>query len=482
MARVTLIATGGIQAPTQVALAKWFLADGHEVRCLASSNALRFLSGYFRRHPGDLAMYLRHYRPGLRETAAYYRPRPGRVPHVAEGCWPDVVVVAPATCNSTSKVAAGVTDTFPLITLRAVRRGTPVLLVPSMNPEMWFDPQLQRNVDILNATDKYQVLCPRRGEMLSGGVGFGAQVPLDTIVGATYRALGLLGAEAEALLAGQAPPGTAPNGVAGEPTAPDAGTADVVLVDQDVQLRQRLAAALRRARPGTRVREFAGSPEALVWLQNHRPTLVVTDLDFGGTSGGLDLVDYLRGPGGDPDVHIIALSSRSRGEIGAERLGRREVLFHPKPVDVEFLVGMVIGSIGGRRIVGVPRVRRRLRRSETLFNEGDLGSSVFVVESGQLTLSVTRSQGDVTLRRVGGGQVVGEFALLGGGRRSANAVAEVDTVLIELDLGDVRGYLDRQPAWLGAPLDSLCHHLLDATEDLVLAGVGERYLGADLKD
>ena len=66
MANILLVATGGTRAPTQIELAERFTKDGHAVRLIASTNALRFLGSFMarfsvvafvfgRRHVGDEA-------------------------------------------------------------------------------------------------------------------------------------------------------------------------------------------------------------------------------------------------------------------------------------------------------------------------------------------------------------------------------------------------------------------------------------------
>ena len=107
MANVLLVATGGTRAPTQIDLWERFVKDGHSVRLLASANALRFLASHLVRRASKLPGFLRHYRPALRETLAYFVEKPRVVPHIAEGKWADVVVMAPATCNSVGAARRG---------------------------------------------------------------------------------------------------------------------------------------------------------------------------------------------------------------------------------------------------------------------------------------------------------------------------------------------------------------------------------------
>ena len=108
MANILLVATGGTRAPTQIELAERFRADGHAIRTVASGNGLRFLGSYLARRPSKILGYIKYHRSAMRETLAYFVEKPKSVPHISEGKWADVVVMAPATCNSVGKLVAGV--------------------------------------------------------------------------------------------------------------------------------------------------------------------------------------------------------------------------------------------------------------------------------------------------------------------------------------------------------------------------------------
>ena len=72
-----------------------------------------------------------------------------------------------------------------------------------------------------------------------------------------------------------------------------------------------------------------------------------------------------------------------------------------------------------------------LRSGECLFAQNDLGTGAYLVVSGTLVASArTPGDGQRELARIGAGGVIGEFSLLDGGRRSAEAHAQ----------GAVRGY------------------------------------------
>lgn len=70
-----------------------------------------------------------------------------------------------------------------------------------------------------------------------------------------------------------------------------------------------------------------------------------------------------------------------------------------------------------------------VREGQTLFREGDLGDSFFVVTAGEVDILV----GDELVETVGPGGVVGEMAMIDGGARSASAIARTDSRVVRLD-------------------------------------------------
>lgn len=464
MPRITIVSTGGTRAPSQLELADRFLADGHEVRCIATKNALRFLSSHIARRPRRLPYYARMYRPQLMETFAYYNEHPKSVPHVSEGKWADVVVMCPASCNSVGKLAAGMNDNYALLVVRAVPRTKHVIVVPSMNPEMWFDPQFQRNVDLLNATEKYRVICPSRGLMVSGDWGFGAQAPLEDIVAETYRALGIVTDEvASAFERRFSVPWE-------EETADEGETREIVLVDEDDTLREELASELLRKYTGLAVKQFRNPGQALAELADgDDPTIVLTELTFSGGASARDLIDHFRKPGGDNSVQIIATSDADRRAAGAEALARREVMYLPKPLNVEFTVGMIAGCMqGGQRAAPVQRIT--LAEGEVLFREGDDDATIYIVESGSLRIVKEVDGIEVDRGTAGPDALLGELGFLAG-KRTATAIAAENSVLHAVHIEDAREHLAHEPIWMRTLVETLVRRVLDRDAEAIAAAV-----------
>jgi CRP/FNR family cyclic AMP-dependent transcriptional regulator len=84
------------------------------------------------------------------------------------------------------------------------------------------------------------------------------------------------------------------------------------------------------------------------------------------------------------------------------------------------------------RLIGMLR-ERRFAAADRVFEEGDQGSSMYVVHSGELVAQKLGESGHrVRMSRFGPGDFFGEMTLIAMQPRSATVVVERDTVLFEL--------------------------------------------------
>ncbi|MHB1844003.1 MAG: Crp/Fnr family transcriptional regulator [Deltaproteobacteria bacterium] len=79
------------------------------------------------------------------------------------------------------------------------------------------------------------------------------------------------------------------------------------------------------------------------------------------------------------------------------------------------------------------RLARHLEAGDRLFEEGDPGDSMYVVQSGRIRLFRRVGAIEVTIASLGPGELLGEMAVLEGLPRTACAVAEGPTLALELD-------------------------------------------------
>jgi CRP-like cAMP-binding protein len=110
--------------------------------------------------------------------------------------------------------------------------------------------------------------------------------------------------------------------------------------------------------------------------------------------------------------------------------------------------------------IGQTLRRRRFRRGEVLFHEGDPGDALFIVASGVVKVVVPSEQGEeailATLHR---GDFLGELALLDGAPRSASAVAMEATEVLALPRNRFQALVDSEPQIRDALLSALAAEL-----------------------
>jgi len=166
--KVLLGVTGGIAAFKTPMLVRLLKKAGAEVQVLMTPTAHRFVTAE------TLATL-----SGNPVFTEFFSDSHGQWNnHVELGIWPDLMVVAPATSNSISKMAAGAADNLLLTTLLSAR--CPVLLAPAMDLDMYEHESLQSNLQLL-ATRGYLIEEPQHGELASGLVGKGRMAEPDDI-------------------------------------------------------------------------------------------------------------------------------------------------------------------------------------------------------------------------------------------------------------------------------------------------------------
>jgi phosphopantothenoylcysteine decarboxylase / phosphopantothenate---cysteine ligase len=101
--------------------------------------------------------------------------------HVELGRWADLMLIAPLSCNTLSKMATGQCDNLLLaVYLSAVCR---VMLAPAMDADMWHHPNTKRNLETLRENGNI-VLDVAHGELASGLIGQGRMSEPEEIVAA----------------------------------------------------------------------------------------------------------------------------------------------------------------------------------------------------------------------------------------------------------------------------------------------------------
>ncbi|HEX8921181.1 MAG TPA: DUF1003 domain-containing protein [Pyrinomonadaceae bacterium] len=95
-----------------------------------------------------------------------------------------------------------------------------------------------------------------------------------------------------------------------------------------------------------------------------------------------------------------------------------------------------------------------------LFNHGDTGDAMYLIENGRVRIHVLDSTGhDVTLAELAGGDFFGEMALLDGKSRSADATVVEDARLAILSRDDFLSFVRHNPDVALEMLSAITHRL-----------------------
>jgi CRP/FNR family transcriptional regulator, cyclic AMP receptor protein len=124
-------------------------------------------------------------------------------------------------------------------------------------------------------------------------------------------------------------------------------------------------------------------------------------------------------------------------------------------------------------------------RGGVLFNEGDPGDRLYVINEGKIKLGATSGDGRETLLAIlGPGEMFGELSFFDPGPRNATAVALTDASLLGVGHVDLEPWLTGRPEVAASLLGSLARRLRrtnEAMADLVFSDVPGRVAKALLE-
>lgn len=188
---IVLGVCGGIAAYKTAELVRAYRKAGAEVRVLMTREATRFVT------PLTLGT--------LSENEVLVDVFPENeagswTKHVAIGLWADVMVVAPATAQTVSKLANGVCDS--MLTAVALSRRCPLLVCPAMDHDMYVHPATRANLETLEHRGDH-IMEAGFGALASGLTGQGRLPEPDDILAETVSVLERARQSGEGPLAGK---------------------------------------------------------------------------------------------------------------------------------------------------------------------------------------------------------------------------------------------------------------------------------------
>ena len=99
--------------------------------------------------------------------------------HVQLGRWADVMLVAPLSCNTLSKMASGACDNLLMATYLSAT--CPVVLAPAMDEDMWNHPATKMNLERIESFGN-RIIPVEKGELASGLYGDGRMAEPESIL------------------------------------------------------------------------------------------------------------------------------------------------------------------------------------------------------------------------------------------------------------------------------------------------------------
>ena len=157
---ILLCITGGIAAYKSAEILRLFKKNGADIRIVMTEAAKEFIT--------PLTMQALSGNPI--HNSLLDEKAEAAMSHIELAKWADIIIIAPCTAETMSKLAHGRADDLMGAVILASNAKT--FIAPAMNVEMWRDPVTQNNLNILSQRDLY-FIGPASGEQACGDVGDG---------------------------------------------------------------------------------------------------------------------------------------------------------------------------------------------------------------------------------------------------------------------------------------------------------------------
>ena len=158
--KILLIICGGISAYKSLELIRLLKKQNAQIKTILTKSAKEFIT------PLSVA--------SLSQEKVYYdlfnAENEAEMDHITLSRWADVIIVAPATANTISKLSNGSSDDLASTVILASNKD--VFLTPAMNVRMWEHPSTKENLNKLKSYG-YKIIGPEIGDMACGEFGEG---------------------------------------------------------------------------------------------------------------------------------------------------------------------------------------------------------------------------------------------------------------------------------------------------------------------
>jgi len=167
--KILLIICGGISAYKSLEVIRSLKKKGAIVKTILTKSAKEFVTPLSITSLSQEKVYDDLFSP---ENEA-------EMDHISLSRWSDVILVAPATANTISKLSTGSSDDLASTVMIASDKD--IFLTPAMNVRMWEHPSTKENLKKLKKFG-YKIIGPETGEMACGEFGEGKMTEPNEIV------------------------------------------------------------------------------------------------------------------------------------------------------------------------------------------------------------------------------------------------------------------------------------------------------------
>jgi phosphopantothenoylcysteine decarboxylase/phosphopantothenate--cysteine ligase len=165
--KILLGISGSIAAYKSAILVRLLIKAGAEVKVILTPSATQFVA------PLTLSTLSKN------DTYSELSTDQTWSNHVMLGRWADVMLIAPLSCNTLSKMASGACDNLLMaVYLSSVCK---VVVAPAMDEDMWLHPSTQKNINTIISYGN-EVIPVENGELASGLIGHGRMAEPENIV------------------------------------------------------------------------------------------------------------------------------------------------------------------------------------------------------------------------------------------------------------------------------------------------------------
>ena len=158
--KILLIICGGIAAYKSLELIRIFKKNGAKVKTILTKSAQNFVTPLSIVSLSQDKVY----------TDLFNHRDEAEMDHISLSRWADLILIAPATANTISKISNGSADDLASTVILASNKK--IFLAPAMNVRMWEHTSNKQNLEKLKEFG-YLVLGPAIGEMACGEFGEG---------------------------------------------------------------------------------------------------------------------------------------------------------------------------------------------------------------------------------------------------------------------------------------------------------------------